>query len=267
MDSASPSPAGYVVPNPRTPKVLGILNIVFASGLMICGLCSISYYSFLPILSQSVEKIQKEVEAKEAAQRQRVLEELAEEEKAATTEEAKAEVKARRTRVEAEAEKPKRMPVDLGAKMFEGTGFRTYLWAEFASGFVLNLLLLTAGIGLVMRRLWGLKLGLAVATLKIVRLVLVYGYAATVMAPKLAVSMAKFQLEQMAQQTGGKPLPPNVNVEMLTKVMSIWFAACALGMVIFGSIYPIVSLWLLSRPGARAACSDELQAKGQAESW
>jgi hypothetical protein len=139
---------------------------------------------------------------------------------------------------------------------------------------VLNLLLLTAGIGLVMRRPWGLKLGLIVAALKILRLVAVYGYAATVLAPQVAQGMAKFQLQQMqtmAQSQGNKPLPPELTVELMTRWLSIWLTSCAAGMIIIGMIYPVVSLWLLSRPGARAACSDSPEAtgpsKGQVESW
>jgi hypothetical protein len=38
METAAP--AGFVVPNPRIPKVLGVLNIVFASALLILGLCT-----------------------------------------------------------------------------------------------------------------------------------------------------------------------------------------------------------------------------------
>jgi hypothetical protein len=267
-------PESYIVPNPRIPKVLGILNIVFASALMICGLCSIAYYSLIPVFSSAVEKVQKELLEKERADRKLVLEGLDEEEQAAETDEAKAEVREKRKRFEAESPTTKPVPMDFGMKMLEGTGVRRYVWAEFLSGLLLNLLLLTSGIGLVMRRLWGLKLGLGVAALKILRLVLVYGYAAIVVAPLVAQGMAKFQMQQMqnmAQQQVTKPLPPELTVELMTRWLSVWLTSCAVGMIIIGLIYPTVSLWLLSRPGARAACSDLPKATGpspgQVESW
>lgn len=274
MDSLSP--ATYVVPNPRIPKVLGILNIVFASGLLICGICSIAYFSMIPVFSSAMETMQKEAQAKQSADRKSVLDQFDEREEAAETDEAKAEIREQRKRFEAETPAAKPVPVDFGMMGFDNARVRTYVWVEFLSGFVLNLLLLVAGIGLVMRRPWGIKLGLGVAALKIVRLVLVYGYAAIVIAPEVSQGMAKFQIKQMqtmAQQQGAKPPPPELSVEMLTRIMTIWMTVCAVGMIMIGVIYPMISLWLLSRPSARAACLDRPLAtgtepgQGQDESW
>ena len=260
------SPAPYVLPNPRIPKVLGILNIVFASALMLCGLCSIAYFSSIPIFSKMMVKIQEDQQAKLDAERKAVLEGFEEEEKAATTDEAKAAVGEKRKLYEAQPQPPKVPQMDFGMMGLEGAAVRNYVWVEFLSGLVLNLLLLTAGIGLVMQRPWGIKLGLSVAALKIIRLVAVYGYATVGIIPKVAMGMTKFQLQAMAQQPGAQKLPPGF-ADTMTKAMLIWFTSCAVAMIIVGSIYPLVSLWLLSRPSARAACSDSPKSKEPEVSW
>ncbi|SIO64731.1 hypothetical protein SAMN05444166_7385 [Singulisphaera sp. GP187] len=260
------SPAPYVQPNPRIPKVLGILNIVFASALMICGLCSIGYYSSIPFFSKTMMKLQKDLQTKQDADRKAVLDGFEQEEKDATTDEEKAVVDAKRKQYEAQPQPPRPPQMDLEVMGLEGSAIRNYVWAEFLSGLALNLLLLTAGIGLVMRRPWGIKLGLGVALLKIVRLVMVYGYATLAIVPKLAVGMTKFQLQAMAQQPGGQKLPPGFG-DTLTKGMLVWFTSCAVAMIVVGSIYPLVSLWLLSRPSARAACANSTKTQESADTW
>ncbi|WP_406696613.1 hypothetical protein V5E97_37075 [Singulisphaera sp. Ch08] len=261
------SSSSYVVPNPRIPKVLGILNIVFASALMICGLCSIGYYTSIPMFSKTMVKFQKDIEAKQDSERKAVLDAFKAEEEAATTDEAKAAVGERRKVYEAQPQPPKVPQMDFGAMGLEDRPILIYVWFEFLSGLLLNLLLLTAGIGLVLRRPWGIKLGLGVAALKIIRLVLVYGYATIAIIPKLAVGMTKFQMQAMAQQqAAGQKLPPGF-ADTLTKAMLVWFTSCAVAMMIVGSIYPIVSLWLLSRPSARAACSDSAKTQEPDVSW
>lgn len=261
------STAQYVAPNPRIPKVLGILNIVFASALMICGLCTIGSYALMPVYSKMMGKLQQDIQAKQDAHRKAVLESFEAEEQAATTDEAKTAVVEKRKRFEAEPLPPKVPQMDMGVIGLEEGGIRLYVGAEFLSGLVLNLLLLTAGIGLVMRKPWGIKLGLTVAAIKIIRLVLVYGYAALVIVPKVAVGMTRFQMQSMAQQLPpGQKLPADF-ADTITKITLIWYTACAVSMIVVGSIYPLISLWLLSRPSARAACTETAKAQEQGDSW
>ncbi len=56
---------------------------------------------------------------------------------------------------------------------------------------VLNLALLASGIGLLASRSWGRKTGVWVSVLKIVRLVAVYGFAISVVAPVFAQRMSQ----------------------------------------------------------------------------
>lgn len=261
--------AAYVPPNPQIPKVLGILNILFASALMICGLCTIFYVSMLPVWGKFMDQAQKQVRAQEDKDRKAALEEIAAAEEEATTEEQKADLKARRKEVENRPRMSATLKMDLSSTGLTDRRLAIYAWVEFLTGLTLNLMMMAAGIGLVMRRLWGLRLGMWVAAMKIVRLVLVYGYAALVIVPLVSVGMAKFQMQAIAQQQQaiGKPMPPGFTVETFSRGMSIWFASCAVAVVVVGSIYPLVSLWLLSRPGARAACSAKGKAPGADETW
>ncbi len=147
------------------------------------------------------------------------------EEKAATTDEAKAEVTERRKRFEAQPAPPKMPQMDFDVIGLNAWTIRAFIWLEFLTGLVLNLLMMTAGIGLVMRKGWSIRLGLSVAALKIVRLVLVCGYAAVVIVPKVAVGMTKFQMQSMAQQLPpGQQMPPNF-ADTITKITVIWYTS------------------------------------------
>ena len=50
-------------------------------------------------------------------------------------------------------------------------------------------------------------------------------------------------------------------------VMIFMLCAIPLAMILVGSIYPAISLWLLSRPGARAACAESGKAPGLDGTW
>jgi hypothetical protein len=104
-----------------------------------------------------------------------------------------------------------------------------------------------------------------------VRLVLLYSFFALVVVPVLAQSMGKVAGEMMIQQQAaiGRPAPPGIDAQMLTRIYYITYTAGAVAMIAIGSIYPAVSLWLLTRPGARAACDESRLPPGQElnETW
>src|SRR4051794_32370750 len=98
------APSGYVVPNVRIPKVVGILNIVFASAILICGLCMGVYVMILPSFGKAVVGMQKKMEQTLEDQKKAELNQLDEEEKAAETAEQKAIIRERRAEIN---ERPK----------------------------------------------------------------------------------------------------------------------------------------------------------------
>jgi hypothetical protein len=98
METAAP--AGFVVPNPRIPKVLGVLNIVFASALLILGLCTAASSLLTPaLMSMAKEAQKKNADAAEAVRRQQ-LKDLEAAEESAETEDQRQEIRDQRKAVE-----------------------------------------------------------------------------------------------------------------------------------------------------------------------
>ena len=147
----------------------------------------------------------------------------------------------------------------------------SYTIADAGTGLVLNLMMMAAGIGLVRRKSWGVSLGIATAWGKIVRLIALYSYFALAVVPILSQQMGQLVGEMMAQQQQaiGRPMPPGMDTAMLVKIYFITYTITAVAMILLGSIYPAISLWLLYKPAARAACEDAPAPPGQElnESW
>lgn len=247
----------FVVPNPRIPRVIGILNIVFASGLLLCGLCTTAYVTLLiPGVARVMETQTKKMEAQQAAVKKADLDAVDVEEKAAKTDAEKVAVQAKRREIESRPKVELPPSMDMKQMGFDNPKVRFYTWVDLLSACVLNLLMLASGIGLVMSRTWGLKLGIGVAAIKIVRLVLLYGFVIVEVVPVVSMGMAKFAGDTLAkqQQATGAPLPPGFQ-EQIARVYTVMGTGSAVGTMIIGAIYPAVVLWLLTRPGAREACS------------
>src|SRR5262249_26391881 len=146
----------------------------------------IGYYAMIPYWAKAMESVQKQVEEKAQKDKAAELDQLAEEEKAAKTDEEKAAILEKRKEVENRPKPFVAGSMDLNSMGLNDPRLKYYVMAEFATGFLLNLLMLASGIGLVMRRRWGIGLGLWTAALKLVRLPLLYGYAALVIGPAVS---------------------------------------------------------------------------------
>jgi hypothetical protein len=115
-----------------------------------------------------------------------------------------------------------------------------------------NVLMLISGVGLIRLREWGRKLAVWVAALKIVRLIVLYGIFIMVMVP-IFVKLILDMFEEMAQS-----LPPGAGrppIAGMTTMFGTMFSVSAVAVMILGSIYPGIVLWLLTRPGVKAACN------------
>ena len=88
--------AGYVVPSPRILKVLGILNIVFASALILGGLCLGAYTAMLPALSKAMNEMQKKAIAEVEKRQKDDLQKIDEDMKKAETDAEKTDLEAQR---------------------------------------------------------------------------------------------------------------------------------------------------------------------------
>jgi hypothetical protein len=246
---------GAALPNYRTPRLLGILNIVFASLIMVYGLCIGASFLLMPTMSRAMGQVQQSVEAKAEAQRKAALAALDEKAKAAKTDQEKAEIEALRKDLEARP-RPVVPMIDFSRMFSESPVVLAWYWVEILSGLTVNVMMLVAGIGLLRYREGGRRLGVWTAALKIARLVTVYSVFILAVVPPLAQGLGKMVGEMIAQQQAatrpGAAPPP---VDMMVRMYVYTYSSIGVGMIVFGSIYPAVSLWLLTRPATRAACA------------
>jgi hypothetical protein len=125
------------------------------------------------------------------------------------------------------------------------------------TGLVVNLMMLASGIGLINTRRWGAQLWAWTAWIKIVRLVLLWGFLyIVVVAPSFSESMARGALAMVNSRVGVRGAP---SLGQLTRAYAIMNLIVAAGMVVFGVVYPVLSLWMLSRPGVKAALKYDAQ--------
>lgn len=168
METAAP--AGFVVPNPRIPKVLGVLNIVFASALLILGLCTAASRLLTPaLMSMAKEAQKKNADVAEAVRRQQ-LKDLEAAEKSAEAEDQRQEIRDQRKAAETANADPTAALMDPAQMGFSDRRLQAWYVIEFLSGILLNVLMLASGIGLVQFRPWGRSLGIWTAGAKVVRL-------------------------------------------------------------------------------------------------
>jgi hypothetical protein len=263
----SPPPGPYVAPNHRIPRVLGILNIVFAANIMVCGLCSGLTFVFGPSLARSTQDMQKKLTEGLKARRLAEIEELKDKEKAAKTEAEIQELRERRAVLQAQANQVVVMPPDMSTMGLTDPNVVAFAWVDLLTNLLLNVLMLVAGIGLVARRRWSPRLGVATASAKVVRLVLLYGFFALAIVPGLSRRMGQATAAMYAQQGGGGMPSFATSIEFLTKTIMIEYSAFAAAMIVFGVIYPAASIWLLTRPGVREACAGGKPEMEPSEPW
>jgi hypothetical protein len=239
-------------------RSLGLLNIVFASCLILFGLCLGAYISVLPVLGRTLNEVQKKTEAQFAKQQKADLERIAEAEKKATTESEKEELAEEREMIESKPKPQVTGGVDLMQLGFNDRRIQLFYWVELASGLLLNVLMIAVGIGLLRRRSWGMVLGIGTAGAKILRLVLVYGVFAAVLAPVMAQRYSVMVGKMMVQQQtllGRAPTPvpaAELDATPLARVYSKMYVMMAIALMVAGSIYPAASLWVLTRARADA---------------
>lgn len=242
-------------PNTSAPKTIGILNIVFGCLLLLCVACSSLNLLMQSAMGPMMVAQQQQVQQAMQAERQRMVQELQELEKAAKDEKEKAELRGKQKVLQAQP-LPK-MP-DM-TRFTRDTRFQTYSIVDMVSGFLLNVLMVVAGIGLVCLKEWGRVTAIWVAALKIVRLLALYSFFALAVVPdmvQLLTSMFQEMFDEMAKGAPpGQKMPGAAEVGQMGTAMGVMMTASAIGMIIFGVIYPTIVLIVLTRPRVKAACA------------
>ncbi|GAC1468298.1 MAG: hypothetical protein NVSMB9_10820 [Isosphaeraceae bacterium] len=256
------APRGFAMPNFRTSRLLGIFNVVFASELLLCGVCMGGYVVTLPLWARVFSQFQARAEQQGDQARKAALDGLAQQEKAATTPEARAEFAARRRDIENRPRMNMAGVMDLSKMGLDDPKLIRWSWFEVLSGLFLNTLMLTSGIGLLSWRPWARSLGVWTAVLKILRLGLAYGYYIVEIVPSFSERMGKAVGEMMVVQQGaigriGPGATPPTDV--FVKIYTVTYSAMGLGFAVLAMIYPLILLWFLTRPGVKLACSGTLK--------
>ena len=245
---------GSVLPKPRIPKTLGILNIIFGVLMLLFGCCVVSFMFVWPTISEVAQKGIKDQRAMIQAKQDARLKDLDERQKAAKTEEEKKVIQQEK---EAEiAATPKIAEPDFGSidNMMTDPTIKTFTLILYGTGAILSLLLLIAGIGLVRRTSWGRSLTLAWAAIQLLQLILVTSYDGIVISPIQHVQAEKMLAKMEDDVKAGKAAPGTAESMRLAGSMG-GSVALRMGLwVLVGSIYPIIVLILLNLAGARAAC-------------
>ena len=249
-------PQARALPNPRTALVLGMFNVNFAILLMLCGLVSASSLIVTPVLTRAMGRVQDDLKAQVESQRSERLKQLELDAKAATTEKEKQEIEARKTDIENKPGVPMTPMLDLSDMGMDNPTLLAWWWIELGTGLLVNLMLLASGIGLLYCKTWSWKLGFWTAILKIARLVVVYAACIIVVIPifsqKLGAAVGKMMAQQQA--VAGRSAAFSPPPDLFVKVYSVMYSGMAVGMIALGSIYPLIMIWTLTRPGVRAAC-------------
>ena len=220
MSSELPSPAPITAPpRPGVLQALGICNVVFAVLSMLCiGWSTLMIYAASRIPEDTVEV------------------------KVATS---------------ASQGKPGGVTM-VGAfnpfMGFEDKNFIRFCYYENGVNLVINGLMFATGIGLLNRKRWAATGWGTLAWVRIVSVVIIWGCYIVAVAPSFSETMARDVLKQFAAQ--GIPANRGPSLADMTRIYSIMNLILAVGAMTCTSIYPAISLWLLSRPGVKAAIVD-----------
>ncbi len=243
-------PPGYVLPTPQRAKLVGTLNIVFASLLLVYILFQIAMLFFTPAIMQMSGDMIKQVQAKTEQTRKDNLEKLKQLAALAKTAEEKSQIEQQRSALE---KTPQVTILDMSkmTDMMKAPAYQAYVWSDMISGLMLNVAMLISGIGLLRLKESGRKLALWTFGLKIVRLSALAVLMIIFVIP-ITSRMTSEMMAGMAKSGAGTP-PTAVFGDMAKFQAAIGSVQAVLGAA-FGSIWPIIGMVLLTRRGTRAAC-------------
>jgi len=229
------------------PRTFGILNIIFGGLLCVCGAGYGLYIVGTLFMGPAMQAQQGQMKATLEAEWSDRLQDLRDQEAAAETDEDKEFYKSQREALQAN---PPVVP-DMSGMMDFGKDPRVigYGIVDVLSGLLLNVLLITAGAGLLGLKEWSRRLSLQIAVVKLIRLFLLETYMIVVVIPLIAEGFVRM-FESAQQGAGGGAADP----AEVASAMSIMYSSMAVAMLIFGAIYPVIMLICLTRERVKVAC-------------
>ncbi|MBV8228408.1 MAG: hypothetical protein JO329_00360 [Planctomycetaceae bacterium] len=267
------SKAAAVSPQPGLLRTIGILNFIFGGLLFACGLNCLGWFGPMLATLQLIRLDPEEAQIHFDNFKRTMIATLRDREASATDAE---RTRIKKSRVELEALHPRiGDQLDL-KKINRGLRWLTwYLWADVVTGPILNLLMLASGIGLMQLKCWARTMGLWVAAAKLVRLAALTIFLVAMVIPRMSkvadelmasdfgrVLITSALAQQGARQGGDVPVA-QIDPKDLVPIMTGMSDIAAVLLLGFGAIYPALTLVVLSRPAARAACrEDEAETDG-----
>jgi hypothetical protein len=247
-------PPGYVLPSPGIPKLVGLLNVIFGSLLILVGLGYIGFYLIMPSYYKLSEAAEKARVDSLRDQRTAQIAELKKQEELATVKEAREELRLKRKILEAtpvpqRASLGPRASFDAASKVDDG-----FVWTETIAGLILNAAMVIAGAGLMALWGWARRLALWVAALKIARLGIMSAVTLFVLVPNTSAALRRDMIQDSGPfENAAAEAQARKEANETAQFWAYTESAASVGLLLLGSIYPVVVIVLLNRRGARAA--------------
>lgn len=246
---------GMVIPKPQTARIFGILNIIFAVVLIFFAYSSAFMLMFAPAGAAVMKAWQKGMERQIRLENTRQIQRLEKLVEAARTDVKRAQHQARLDQVKAQ-------PVmnfasmSMGFEQLEDKSIRNYSLVEAGLGAVMNIVMLVAGFGLLQLKDWGRQISIWLSGVKLVWIFVALIYMVVVIFPLQARLTQKQLQDTMVMQTkgGGRAAVSPVNPQQMSQFVMASSTASAVFGVLIAATYPVLSIWMLSRPPVRAAC-------------
>lgn len=272
---------GHVLPKPGLLKTIGVLNIVFGAIMLLCIPCFAGYVGLLANMGPLLQAQQQEIQKRVDEQMKRRLDDLAKREATAQNEEQKEQIRIERDNLKSAPGPPQTPNIDFMFGSFREPRVLAHYIGDWSTAMIMNVLMLAAGIGLVKMRSWGRTLGIWVAGIKIVRHFILCGFSLMVVIPITSRSLIDGMgaLDKVEQAEAGlnaadaakkglpPPPPPQQGGKEAAQAIITMSTFWSIFMLIGGSIYPIVTLVILTRPAAKAACDASEKAANPGENW
>lgn len=263
-----------VIPNVFLPKALGVSHIIYAVVLTGVGLIWAAYFLGIPLLLEFAgQKAAESIETRAEADRQalgRIDEQIA----ATADGKAKDELLDQRLELQVNQEIPM-VPVKFPMFGMADPRVAGTVGFEVFTGLFFYLLMFIAGFGLIRLRRWGRALAVVVAALKAVQVIVVGGLIAFAAAPTMANgvrdAMTSWQREQAErpvdedESAEARPIdPPRMTPEAMGESVGQLLRLHAAGTVIFGLVYPLLTLTILNQRSVRVVFDRNLKGQAQA---
>ena len=244
-------------PRPRPVKVIGWINLILGAALLMMNWLTINSLVMSTDSSGAIAAIGRVADAYAEAQFERQMERLDALEADAESEPAREVYREERRRLREIGPSP--TPA-AGMMMLNQRMGSLGIWSFAATitAFVLTLAMIVAGAGLIQRLEWGRRLALWTSGLAIVRQVVLQSIWLLMLVPGMSKAIGE-QVEASLAAQGAGAMPFGTSMTQLyVLIYSIW----GLAAMVIGSTYPAISMVVLTRPGARAACGDGMPRLG-----